>query len=101
MINIIFANPITVYDMNVLRAVVGVDKKDKKTDWGYRNKFSTRLGKRSYLSLRTLEQSGYAREVLYVHRNGREDYYTFRATREGCRLLGFTEKQIKRCMEAR
>lgn len=77
-------------DMNTLRNMLGVRMDLPSSKWCYRNYFNAEAGHHSMPSLDRLELAG----LIEHYRPG---YY--RATWDGCRAIGLTEKQSKRAME--
>lgn len=84
---------LTAADLDNLRHMLGARSDNRKHDWGYRNHFCASTRGEDYESMVRLERHGF---VKMGRRNLLNIY--FHATEEGCKALGFNEKQINRAL---
>lgn len=85
---------VTADDLDNLRHALGINERTKRSSYGYRNHFNTTADDPSFTRL---VAAGFARLAGTI--NGGRDA-VFCATREGCRAVGMTAKEIDR-MEPR
>jgi hypothetical protein len=71
-----------VEEMNILRHMLGIDRRVKPKDWGYRNYFNAEPGHNDYPILLRLEKKG------LIERGPRHMWY---ATPDGCEAVGLKE----------
>lgn len=87
---------LTKREEEILRHMLGADARYKKSQWGFRNHFCSRKSGNDYETLMQLNRKG------FVLINGQspaflpKDDVVFFATEDGCRAIGFTEKQVER-----
>ncbi len=81
---------------NLLRHTLGVREGVRKSDYGYRNRFCVSVGSADDLVFQEMVVAGLAEEGDAIN-NGKARYY--RATLEGCKVVGLSKAAIKRAFE--
>lgn len=88
--------PVDVLFLDLLRHTLGAGPERRKSQHGLRNRFCASINSENYHTFQRMVAAGFAEAGPTIN-DGQMRY--FRATKEGCKLIGLSRAAIRRALE--